>query len=274
MAVSLSVAKSEKTSIKVSDSSRKILEKEIEKIPEFELLPVFTERDELFSKQQKFRGVTEKGKDDAIAVVRDKYALVQMRDIFNRVLFSLDEDVRGDVIYYRGRGQLHIFPKDSDIGMCVLNSVDASSAIKVFFVKRENGTTVYLPFAAEIEGIREYKRLHVGRPLDEVTNFSKILLDAQTAWGFVVDAIAKVPLTSNLAEEIKKSLDTKMLVEVVDGFATNNLDRHFGRSPTLWDLLLAIMKTASASKFKSEIHREKRLRELSTLLVALALKMS
>jgi len=268
------IAESEETTISVSDSPRRTLEKEIKRLPEFEFLPVFTERGGLFSQQKKFKAVVEKGRDDVIAVVRDRYALVQMRDIFSRVLSSLEGDIRGNVIYYRGRGQLHIFPEDSGIGICVLNSVDASTAIKVYFVKRENRATVYLPSAKGIGGIKEYKRLHVGTPLDEVTNFSQILSDAHATWTFVVSEIAKIPLTNDLAEEIKKSLDTKTLIDAVDGFTNGNLDRHIGRSPTLWDLLLVVMKTASASKFKSEIHREKRMRELSTLLIVFALKVS
>lgn len=273
--VSTTHASPEEAEVKIANRSREELAERVAEIPEFELLRVFTKRHDILTKQEKFFGVVEKDKNDAIAIVSDRYSLVQMREIFGRVLTSLasyEGEIAGDVLYWRGRGQLQIFPKDSDVGMCVLNSVDASSAIKVYFVRKENGTTIYSPRVEGI-GIEEFKRLHVGRPLSEVLNFSEILLDAQNAWGMIVERLSNTPLTDEIMQEVKESLDTKILVKAVDQF-NHNLDRYIGNRPTLWNLLLAIMKTASASKFKTPIHREKRLCELSTLLIALALKMS
>lgn len=246
--------------------------KEIEKIPEFELLDVSTKRNEIHTGQPKFRGVVEKGKDDAIAIVSDKYALVQMKEIFGRVLSLIQEDIDGEVLYYRGRGQLHVSPKGLDVGLAVVNSVNATSAIKVYFIKKANGTNVYLPKVVYPD-IKEYKRLHIGSPLNEVVNFNKMLLDVQETWGVIVDKLSKIPLTEDLTKEIKESLDTKTLVEVVDQFG-NNLDKYTGGKRTLWDLLLVVLKTAAGSKFKSKIHQEKRLRQLSSLLLAFALKKS
>lgn len=265
----------EEVKIDIANRSREELAERVAGIPEFELLRVFTKRYDDLTEQEKFFGVVEKGKNDAIAVVSDRYSLVQMREIFGRVLTSISSyegEIAGDVLYWRGRGQLQIFPKDSDVGMCVLNSVDASSAIKVYFVRKENGTTIYSPRVEGI-GIEEFKRLHVGQPLGEILNFSEILLDAQNAWGIIVERLSKVPLTDEIMREVKESLDTKILVKAVDQF-NHNLDKYIGNKPTLWNLLLAVMKVASASRFKTPIHREKRLRELSTLLIALCLKAS
>lgn len=249
-----------------SDSHDDGLIKEIEKIPGFELLDVSAVRDGVHKDQPKFRAVVEKGKDEAIAVVSSKYSLVQMREIFGQVLSRIDQDIDGEVLYYGGRGQLHVFPEDSRVGICVVNSVDRSSAIKIFFIGKTNGTTVYLP-----EG-GEYKRLHVGTPLNEVRNFSEILADAQEAWTTVAERLSKIPLTDELATEVKEAVDTKTLVDCVDEFINNNLNRHLGKQPTLWDLLLVVLKTAAGSKFKSELHRERRLRRLSHMLLAYALK--
>lgn len=265
----------EEVKIDIANRSREELAERVAGIPEFELLRVFTKRHDDLTEQEKFFGVVEKGKDDAIAIVSDRYSLVQMREIFGQVLTSLSSyegEIAGDVLYWRGRGQLQIFAKDSDVGMCVLNSVDASSAIKVYFVRKENGTTFYSPRVEEI-GIEEFKRLHVGQPLGEILNFSEILLDAQNAWGIIVERLSKVPLTDEIMRDVKESLDTKILVKAVDQFS-HNLDKYIGSKPTLWNLLLAVMKVASASRFKTPIHREKRLRELSTLLIALCLKAS
>jgi len=253
--------------------SRDELAEEVKKIPEFECVNVFTAKEDLFTHQSKFKAIVEKDHDEAISVVSDRYALVQTRDVFSLVLSYLKEDILGEIFYDRGRALLHVFLKDSDIGICVMNSVDRSSAINVFFIKKVNGTTVYLPpaYTGKISG---YKRLHVGVPLNEVTNFSEILLDAPQAWGIIVEQLSKTPLTTDIVQEIKEVLDTKTLVELVDQFGNSNLGRFTGNRPSLWDLLLVVLKAASASKFKTPVHREKRLRELSTLLIALALKMS
>ncbi len=246
---------------------------EIKKIPEFECMKIFTTKEGVYALQPRFMAVVEKDRDEAVAVVSDRYALVQTRDVFNLVLSHLEEDIQGEIFYYRGRGLLHVFLKDSDIGICVMNSVDRSSAINVFFIKKVEGTTVYLP-PVHIEKVSGYKRLHVGVPLSEVTNFSEILLDAPQAWGIIVEQLSKTTLTNDIVQEVKEALGTKALVELVDQFGNGNLDRFTGNRPSLWDLLLAVLKAASASKFKTPVHREKRLRELSTLLVAMALKMS
>lgn len=259
-----------KTRGMVSPGSQAELEGEIEKIPEFELLNISTFRGDAHEPQPDFRAVVEKGRNNAIAVVSDRYALCQMREVFGRVLSQLDQEVEGSVLYYGGRGQLHVFPKDANTGICVINSVDSSSAIRIFFIGKVDGTTVYVPGRK----IAEYKKLHVGTPLTGVQNFSEILLNARETWQTIVDRLSNVPLTDSLAAEMKEAVDTKKLAELVDAFVKNNLDRHIGRQLTLWDLLLAVLKAASESKFKSDVHREKRLRQLSGILLAFALKES
>lgn len=263
----------EETKIDAPFDSVKQFDNEIEKIPEFEFLPVHTERDQHFHKQ-KCRAVVETKSNDAIAVVSPTYVLVQMRDNLGKVLsLFTGENIGGTIYYFRGYGQLRIFPSDSDIGIAVVNSVNGGSAIKVQLIKQINGATAYLPTAVCPEEVKKYKKLHVGRPLDEVVNFSKILADAQATWGFIETQISKTPLTKELLREVTDCLDTKMLIDAADQFA-NGLDKHLGRQPTLWDLLLVIFKTAAGSTFKSDIHRERRLQELSTMLIALALKAS
>jgi len=242
------------------------LAREIGKLPDFELLGISTRRGETCTEQPKFRGVVEKGKDEAIAVVSDKYALTQMKGVFSKVLSRFEQDIEGKIIYYRGYGQMHIFPSGEDVGIAVTNSVDASSAINVYFVRRVKGSgaganekTVYLP-------VKEYKKLHVGEPLNSVGNFGAILADARAAWEAIVERVSKIPLTDKIIAEAKEAVDTKTLVEVVEGFERHRLGK------TMWDLLLAVLESAAGSKFKSEIHREKRMRELSCMVLALALK--
>ena len=242
------------------------LMKEIEKIPEFELLDVSVVKDGTHRDQTKFKAVVEREKDEAIAVVSSKYALVQMREVFGQVLSRIDQDINGEVLYYGGRGQLHIFPNDSRVGICVMNSVDRSSAIRILFIGKANGATVYLP------RVREYKRLHVGAPLSEVRNYSEILTYAQETWETIADRLSKTPLTDELVTEIKETVDTKALAERVDEFVRYNLDRYLRKQLTLWDLLLTVLKAAAESRFKSKVHRERRLQRLSSMLLAFALK--
>jgi hypothetical protein len=248
--------------------SKEELLKAIENIPLFECLDVATIKDEKVERQPDFKAIVEAGKTEAVAIVSRRYALVQMKEIFGQVLSQMSDDTEGELFYYGGHGQLHLFPKDSRVGICVCNSVDASGAIKIFFVARANGSTLYL----SREKIAEYKRLHIGSPLESARNFSEMLTDAQEAWHSIVNKLSNVPLTEDIIAEVKKAVDTKKLAELVDKFRENNIDRYVGRSLTLWDLLLAVLKAASESRFKSEIHRQERLRKLSALLLAFALR--
>ena len=250
--------------------SRYELVENIKKIPEFELKKVFTAAgpgdDGAFIGQPKFKAAVEKDRDGAVAVVSDKYALLQIREIFDEALRALEGEVSGKVCYYGGRGQLHVFPEGSTTGICIENSVDRSSAVRISFIGEVNGATVYLP------GVSKYRRLHVGKPVYEIVNFEKILAGAQETWGTIAGRLSQVPVTEEHAEGIKEGVGTKRLERVVDEFTGNGIDRHLGRSPTLWDLLLVVLKAASASRFKSEIHRQRRLKELSNILFAYALK--
>lgn len=238
----------------------------LSKIPRFELRDVYIEDPHLgwgLTKQEKFQAVVEDGKSEAIAVVTTRYTLVQMRDLFADVLSQVlaEGPARAEVFYHWGRGQLRVFPEGSDVGIAVENSVDASRAIVVYFIKEVNGanrTTLYLR--------RTFWRAHVGEPLSHTVNFSKILAEAREAWRVIMEQLTKKPLTREIIEAVKENVEGEKLIEFVDEYANNH---HLG-NPSVWDFLSALLKFASAGHFKSAIHREQKLRRLSTLLLSLA----
>lgn len=252
----------------IYSSSREELLKEIEKLPEFELVKIYTNKNGEYGEQEEFKAVLERGKDQALAVVSSEYSLVQMRDVFVQALSYIEQVAQGRVLYRNGYGQLEVFPEGSRIGVYVLNSVDRSSAIKIGFLTQENGATIYIP----PEEVREYKRLHRGVPLHEMQNAGEVLLKAQEAWALIVSKLSNVPLDEELVVEVKKAVDAgEKLSEEIDRFVNDSLDKYAGRPQTLWDLFLYVLKAVSTGNYKAELNRQKRLRRLSCTLLALCL---
>ncbi|MEM4972906.1 MAG: hypothetical protein QXR87_04240 [Candidatus Hadarchaeales archaeon] len=236
----------------------------IHSLPEFQLVPIYTHLNGTQQEQEKWRGVVEKGTTEVVAVVSNKYSLVQMREVFSSVLEEVASQmgVEGDLLYHRGRGLLFLFPLGEEVGICVRNSVDTSSAIAVNFVLREGGIFLHAP-------AREWRRIHVGDPLTELGGYAKILAEAKDAWVGVVYTLSRLPLTADLLREIRDAVgEVKYLREKVEDFASNG-----SLAPrSAWDLLLALCKEAAGRRYSTPLHREERLRELSTLLITLFMR--
>lgn len=239
------------------------LRRAVSGIPEFEERKVYVDGAE----QENFKAIVEKGREQAVAVVKKKYRLVQIRDAFGKVLDALPEDVTGSVHYWLGRGMLICFPAGTPLGLRVMNSVDASTALKVEFVAKTGQGIVYLPrqINGESVGVRV---IHVGQ--------------AERKFGFALDALARVePLWKSIVERIAAREATEEDVRILGnrmGKRTKKRLESFylqrtldGRRPSLWDLFEALIGIAGSRRYKSEIHRQEKLRKISAKFLSYAL---
>jgi hypothetical protein len=229
----------------------------INKIPVFEVKKLYVEGEA----QRDFVAIVEERKRQAISVVSTKYSLVQSRDLFRQILQAFGDNVEYEVYYRRGRAEIHIFPAGEDVGISVVNSVDTSTAVRIHFILRTNGTVVYAP-------VEEFHRLHVGNAFQATVNASEILVKARETWEAIVQKLSATPLTPDFLKEVREAVEEKYLQETVDSFANN----HHLAPPTAWSLVLALIKQVAGRNYRSEVNRLARLKEISYLLLGLALK--
>jgi hypothetical protein len=230
----------------------------IDRIPLFEVKKLFVEGEE----QRDFVAIVEEGKRQAVSVVSTKYSLVQSRDLFRQILQAFgDDSVEYEVYYRHGRAEMHIFPAGEDVGISVVNSVDTSTAVRIHFILRTDGEVVYAP-------VEEFYRLHVGNAFQATVDASEVLTKARSTWGAIAQRLSSTPLTPDFLKEVREAVKEKYLQETVDSFANN----HHLASPTAWSLVLALIKQVAGRNYRSDVNRLARLKEISYLLLGLALK--
>jgi hypothetical protein len=231
-----------------------------ERLPLYVRRPIHIDGEE----QKNFDGILEQGQRQALAVVSKRYALVQTREAFRRVLEACPEDIEGWVDYYGGKAVLTIFPSGSKTGAVVTNSVDKSTALQMRLVWRENAFHVYLP--PKVAGVR---RIHVGRAQEVFGDISHTLAKASSTWTEIVRSLSQ----KEAGEE-----DLKAVSEAAGKRCAKDLEQWYrGRvvqaqkRPSVWELILAAVSIVASRKYKSKIHKEERLRRLSLSLLGYAL---
>jgi hypothetical protein len=228
-------------------------------VPLFELKRVYVDGVE----QERFRAVVEEGKSQAVAVVSHRYALVQMRDLFEQVLSLFPPDTEHSVYYYRGRGEMHLFPPGKEVGVAVVNSVDCSTAIRIHFLQRVNGDAVaYTP-------AREFYRIHVGAALQATLNAAEVLEKAEAAWEAIAGELSRTPVSPGLCGDLREALQEDYLREVVDRFDPAGDSRLV--PPSVWSLLVELVRAVANRRYRSEVNRLNRMRQVSCLILAVAL---
>jgi hypothetical protein len=239
---------------------------QIEGIPEFELVDVFV-RDGVFKKQEHFRGVVEKGDSDAVAMVSDKYNLVQIRELFRNAVDCCGENVEGNVLYYKGKGDLIIFPEGNSVGLIVQNSVDLSSAVRISFCTRvRNGDVLRIP--AEIAA--PFVRIHTARDIRvQIDHYLKLLEQVKPAWEQIVASLAKLELTREDIEKLKKDIRAgKRLGEIIDEYLPDPSQETFA-PVKFWDFVQIVLRAISRCRrrYRSEFHLSRKIRKVGDVIL-------
>lgn len=233
---------------------------QIESIPEFEEKPVFVNGTE----QKNFKAIVEKGKTEAIAVLKKRYVLIQIRDALRQVIELLPDETTGDIFYWGGRGMAIVFPKpQSEVGLRVLNSVDASTALRLEFLAEAREAHIYLPHVVSGKplGARE---IHIGQVKNRFLAEIQTLSQAIECWRSIVEKLSK---------EIATEEDLQAMQKKVGKRAAKRLGEiwMYRQGMTVWNLILEAVRIVASRKFKSAIHREEKLRRLSNTILAYSL---
>ena len=234
------------------------LQVEIDSLPVFELKPVAVKDgdNDGWTEQKHIEAVTEKDKTLAVSIVSERYKLVQFKEIFDKVLGGIGEEMEGETKYYMGSGFMVVFPEAKEIGLTVTNSVDKSWAIHLRFCARHGNTLVYVP--TTVAGVRE---IHVGKIKDTIADFMAVLDQTMDVWKTIVNKFSGYMITDHDFDEVMNMM--KAGERLRKGVKTNLL---LMSSPSLWNLLIATIKEISGKKTKNTITKEKRLERVSDVI--------
>jgi len=249
---------------------------QIKGLPEFELREIRV--DGAPKNCERFVAVCEKGSLEPISVVTRRYQLLQMSEVFGRVLKAVGEDSDGEVHYYQGRAVMYVFPKDTDeidgmrIGIAVANSVDQSSALRLQFVLSGKGARLYLP---SVGRARSYRRLHVGNIGAEFAKVAEQVAAVSGLWKPIIAGLSGMKSSAEDVELFKKALGKK-LGQKLDGYVASYRLYHGGEMPDIWSLTLEAMKiiaqgTTARKKAGAGYRLQEKVRRLSALLLSYAL---
>jgi len=246
----------------------------IEEIPEFELTSVYVRK----KKQNSFRAVVEKKGTEAIAVVSDKYNLVQIKELFRNVVECCGENINGVVLYYKGKGELMVFPDGSNVGLLAQNSVDLSSAVRIGFVaKTESGEILNIPYTVA----EPFVRIHTAKDIQvQIGYYLNLLEQVKKAWGQIVTSLGALELTREDIEQLKKSMRAgKCLSKIIDEHLPDPNQGTLAQV-RFWEFVQIVMKAIAEHRrrYKSELNFSRKIRKIGNIILEWAvfekLKMS
>jgi hypothetical protein len=234
----------------------------IEKIPTFELVDVFV-REGALVKQPHFRAVVEQGRNDAIAVVSDKYNLVQIRDLFKSVVECCRDEVDGEVSYYRGKGDLIIFPEGNSVGLLVQNSVDLSSAVRISFCAKMENRVFLVP--SEIAS--PFVRIHTAKDVQvQIDHYLALLSQVRQAWEQIVQSLAALELGREDIEALKKDIGAgKRLSEIIDEYIDPEQETFV--PVKFWDFVQVVLRAVEKRRYKTKFHLARKIRKIGDAII-------
>ncbi|HDH44097.1 MAG TPA: hypothetical protein ENG66_01645, partial [Thermococcus sp.] len=178
--------------------------RKIEELPKFELRDIAVREEEKFLywrkdapstslrvfpkwvKCENRKAVIESGKPEKIiAVVSERYNLIQFKDIFIPVIEKIKDIEDGVALSWLGKGYLEIYPRGEEfklnggrIGLVVRNSVDKGWAVRIDFIINMDGLK-FIPPRRIVRGLR---KVHRGQIQVAVENYLKVISEVKEAW--------------------------------------------------------------------------------------------
>jgi len=235
---------------------KKELLERVAELPELEMTDIAIDDNGSWERQKELRAIREKGKKKAISVVSKYYKLVQFRDLYREALKNLPEEIEGRVIYWEGRGQMTVYPLESDVGIKVMNTADGKNALKIDFVHRVTGFHYKLPKAAT----RPFRKTHRGKIDVAVQDYFKVVNKVVELWKPIVEKLAQRKLDyeeyTAILQRIKAGERLKEKIE--QRIAVDHQKKEI-EDMTVWDCFQRIVSAITSRKYKSEIHKQKKL---------------
>jgi len=227
-----------------------------ELIQKIEKLPIFQEKEITVNGAvaKRWKAICEEGNNEPVAVVTKKYILLQLKDSFKTVLDRFPEDIEGDVYYYYGRAGMTIFPRDKNIGLYVVNSVDRTTALRTDFIVKDLNFIIPRKVAV---GLRKVHRGETGEKL--LGDFLDVITKVQETWEGIVAKLQTVPVEKTDIENLK---------EIVGKRLAKKLEEKIVPEDTKWEAIVKTIKLVSEKKYKSNYHKMEKLRKIGQEIVA------
>jgi hypothetical protein len=225
----------------------------INDIKEFELKEVAIKKDNNWIQDDNWKAVVIKDEENIIATVSQRYRLLQFSEVFLPIVEKMADTTSGSISTYKGKATLHLFPEDNSekfrTGVCLKNSVDKSMAIEArFSILLEGGYTVAIP-----KEIKPFRKTHTGKALEITQDFMAGLGDIKSFWNDIVKKYTEFEIDSETIDNILKELKvTKRMQERIRNYKTSNL----------YELFMATLREFSLRKYKSDLHRQKKVETL------------
>lgn len=225
---------------------------DIEELPKFELTETFVQRDGQLV-EQKEKAVVEIGGVNAYAYVSSRYCLVQFNSIFRPIVDGIEECV-GNMHSYGGFARLVLFPKVGEFedkwGIIAMNSVDKTSSIIVKFCIKHNGRTLTLP-----NKIAGYTKPHSSKGAINVQDFIQVITKVKSQWNAIVDKFGEYQVTVDNIGDIMQNIKVNDKKFIKSTKKTIQGTTEY----TLWELFMDLVDSISDRKYKSEIHKARKM---------------
>ena len=239
----------------------------IEQIPKFVLRDIAVDKSEdgitqNWIYEEQFKTVTEEGNTTPLCFASRRYRLIQFKDVFLPLIENI-EDLECNMYYYCGFVLIDIFPNDDNLkgdgvnfGLVAYNSVNKTSSVFINFCIKYNDRVIKIP-----KKIMGFKKVHSGNALEITQNFLIVMNKVKEIWKTIIEEFSKTEVTEDLAKSIIKS------VEIKDDYIIKKLlekvkykqELPDEKNMNVWEMFLEIMRIIETRKFKSELHKRKKL---------------
>lgn len=239
----------------------------INNIPKFTLRDIAVDKSEdksirNWTSEEEFKAVTEIDNTKPLCFASGRYRLIQFTDVFLPLVDKIQE-LDGELFYYGGVGLMDIFPKDDklkvdgvDFGLVAYNSVNKTSSVFINFCIKHNDRVIKIP-----KNIMGFKKVHSGNALEVTQNFMEVMNRVKDIWKTIIEEFSKTEVTEDLANNIIKTVEIKddyIIKKLLDKVRQQN-SMPDQTKMNVWTMFLEIMKIIEYRKFKSELHKRKKL---------------
>lgn len=272
------IASKHERSKRVLQTNKEQIRNRIHLMPIFELRRVKVKGDlegddQNWSEAITSRAVCKVGENIPYAFVGSKYDLVQFKDVFLPIIDSMNVPMEGYVMDYGGFASLVLFPEiegmsegDTKFGIVASNSVDCSSAVIVKFCI-EHGTN-YITIPSKVAGL---KRKHTGKIAGIVKDYATLVGSVRQLWTNIINEFPKYSVVKELDATQENQIEFKAVIKSfqlgdrLSKALEEKMQKKFllGSKYTLWDAFIDAIGSITERKYKSEVHKQRRIDKLS-----------
>ena len=242
-----------------------------ETIEEINRLPIFSKQPVKVNDvyQNRWIGIVEVGKDQAISIPTPRYNLVQLKEVLIPAQQDLDE-YDANIKYNEGIVIMDIFPQGDEYkdenyayGLSVFNSVTSETGIGIRFSVLLKGQVLRFP----AKSLGRFYKTHSNKEALKITkDYLGMLKKVKDTWRTIVTEFPKASVkledVDSIADSFGISLDTRETIkqQIQKGVAIN-----------MWTVTIFRFNEIVNAKSKSEVHKALAFDEVTKQIWAYAL---